>query len=171
MNSGNEGQKNWYEWFKGMISEEGRLFWLIKIIIVPVLCLTPVLLEYVRLCRVKKLQKMGCRRIFMQFMQMLHYGGYLTNYDGTEREFARKLAEEIGPLTEEKARQMQELVSEVAYGCLKPDSEMNAFVREIYVSTVEYVYKNLKWYKKILFWYHSLLPLSQGRSNTHTLSS
>ncbi|MCI8371232.1 MAG: hypothetical protein HFI75_02340 [Lachnospiraceae bacterium] len=153
LNAGNEGQKNWYEWFKGMISEEGRLFWLIKIIIVPVLCLTPVLLEYVRLCRVKELQKMGCRRVFMRFMQMLHYGGYLTNYDGTEREFARKLAEEIGPLTEEKARQMQELVSEVAYGCLKPDSEMNAFVREIYVSTVEYVYKNLKWYKKILFWY------------------
>lgn len=114
------------------------------------LCLLPVFLDYRRLRRLKKLESMGSRRVFFRLQEMLRFAGMMPGYDGTEADFAEKLAAETG-VPETDIAGMQKLVSQAAYGgrVLPPEAENE--VRRVYLSLAEAVCKRLKRHKR--FWF------------------
>lgn len=114
------------------------------------LCLLPVFMDYRRLRRLKKLESMSSRRVFFRVLEMLRFAGIMPGYDGTEADFAAKLAETTGVPEADIAR-MQNLVSEAAYGekVLPPEAENE--VRKVYLSLAEAVYKRLRRHKRFGF--------------------
>lgn len=116
------------------------------------LCLLPVFLDYRRLRRLKKLESMSSRRVFFRLLEMLRFAGMLPGYDGTEADFAAKLAEATD-MPEADIARMQSLVSEAAYGeaALPPEAENE--VRRVYLALAEAVCKRLKRHKRVGFRY------------------
>lgn len=121
--------------------------------------LLPVFLDYRRLRRLKRMESMGCRKIYERFLVMLHSEKYVAEFDGSEEDFARKLSEELFPAGEEGAKkllrdeilQMQKIVSKAAYSSHVPVEEEEEFVRKIYFKTAKEVCGRLKWYGKLWF--------------------
>lgn len=129
--------------------EYERWFYVLGTCIVYSLCLLPLFLDYRRLKKLKKLEKMGCRKVFSMLLRLLRFAGILEGYDGTEEDFAEKLAELTGVDREEIAK-MQEFVCEAAYGSIPPTPERDEYVRKVYGHLAEAVYGTLKWHRKII---------------------
>ena len=127
-----------------------ELLYVLKVCGIYSLCLLPVFLDYRRLRRLKKLESMSSRRVFFRVLEMLRFAGIMPGYDGTEADFAAKLAETTGVPEADIAR-MQNLVSEAAYGekVLPPEAENE--VRKVYLSLAEAVYKRLRRHKRFGF--------------------
>lgn len=112
-------------------------------VFIETLLLLPLFLDYRRLCRRRKLERMNCREIFGRFMGMLHSAGYMSGYNGTEDEFAGKLAEEISCLDRKEAERFAEIVSRAAYSREAPGEEDEEFVRKIYFRTEKWIVNSI----------------------------
>ena len=116
------------------------------------LCLCPVLLDYRRMRRLKRLEMGSCRTVFFRLLEMLRFAGCMPGYDGTERDFALKLEETTG-VSEKDIAWMQERVSQAAYGPPCRREERETGVWQVYLLVAEAVYRKLGWYKRFVFRY------------------
>ncbi len=96
------------------------------------LILLPLFLDYAKLSRKRKIERMNCRVVFGRFLKMLHAAGCMTGYHGMEEDFSEKLPEAFPCVSREEAERMVEIVSRAAYGCGEITEEENEFVRKIY---------------------------------------
>ena len=131
----------------------GKLLWILGTVLVYSLFLIPLFLDYRRLRRLKKMETMNCRSVFFKFMQMLHFAGYLTTYDGSEKEFASAFTSEIPVISPEEIVQFQTIVCKAAYGRGTPTIEEEIYVRNIYFRTGDFIYERLRWNRKLRFRY------------------
>lgn len=115
--------------------------------------LLPLFFDYRRLRRLKKMETMNCRKIFGLLISMLHFGGILEKYDGSEVDFADKLSEAIPHIPKDDIYKMIELVTKAAYGNIKPKKQDNDFVKQMYDRISARIYTKLNWRKKLLFRY------------------
>lgn len=120
------------------------------------LCLIPFFLNYRRMCHLEKLQTVNCRRIFSKWMDMLHFCGFLLEYEGMEEDFAEQAANVIPEITVDEIKRMLEIVSNAAYGLETTEMEADAFTREIYFRSASYLKRQLKGRKKwnFQYWYN-----------------
>lgn len=131
----------------------GKVLWILGTVLVYSLFLIPIFLDYRRLRRLKKMETMNCRSVFSRFIQMLHFAGYLTTYDGSEKEFASAFASEIPVISPEEIMQFQMIVCEAAYGRGALSMEKETYVRNIYFRTGDFIYERLGWNRKLRFRY------------------
>ena len=147
---GNAGAKEDFSFdFAWNFEKYEKWFYVLGTCIVYSLCLLPFFLDYRRLRRLRKLEGMGCRKIFSRLLQVLHFAGILEGYDGTEEDFAEKLAGLTG-ITREEIAKMQEIVCEAAYGFTPPAPEKEECVRKTYLRLAKAVYGTLKWHRKMI---------------------
>ena len=116
------------------------------------LCLLPLFLDYRRLRQLKKLEIMGSRKVFFRLLEMLRFAAMMPEYDGTEADFAPKLAALTG-VPEREIAGMQRIVSEAAYGKSPVAPEVERDVRRVYLLLAEAVYSRLRRRKRLLFRY------------------
>ncbi len=116
------------------------------------LCLLPLFLDYRRLRQLKKLEIMGSRKVFFRLLEMLRFAAMMPEYDGTEADFAPKLAALTG-VPEREIAGMQRIVSEAAYGKSPVAPEAERDVRRVYLLLAEAVYSRLRRRKRLLFRY------------------
>lgn len=84
---------------------------------------------------------------------LLHFAGYLREYDGSEKEFGEKLAEALPVLLKEEAEQLTELVNAEAFG--RPDSVSSGdlvFAEELYERIRREIFSELTIYRKLWFY-------------------
>lgn len=129
-----------------------KWLWLLGALGAYSLCLLPFFLDYRRLKGLKKMESWDSRRVFSRVLEMLRFAGMLSGYDGTETDFASRLAQESG-VPEEVLAGMQEIVTEAAYGFSEISPEAEARVRETYLLLAQGIYGKLKWRRRLLFRY------------------
>ncbi|MDR1640835.1 MAG: transglutaminase-like domain-containing protein [Clostridiales bacterium] len=115
--------------------------------------LLPFFLDYRRLSRLHKLRTSGCLKVFTNIIDLLHYGGILQEYDGTEQDFAMRYAGEIAAVPEQSAKQMLEIVNKAAYSLSGLEDSEEEVVIKIYQRTADYIYQRISWRKKLIFKY------------------
>lgn len=109
--------------------------------------LIPVLL--VRLRKNRKRDTAPCRVVFSQLIEFLHFSGYMLEYDGSEREFAKELSNSIAAVSYEEAAKTVDIVNKAAYGPVPPTQAENEFVDTVYKKILDFIYKNSKWYRNL----------------------
>ena len=129
------------------------MFVILSTVVVYSICLIPFFLDYRRLRRLRKFETMNCRKIFGLLMQMLHFGGILSEYDGTEEDFAEKLSEVISTVSAKDFERLIDIVTRAAYSEEIPKKSEQIFVKQIYKRTSIFVYNRLKWWQKLIFKY------------------
>lgn len=127
--------------------------WILPVILIYTICLSPVLLDYRRLKRIQKWERQGVRVLFAKWIQMLQFAGYMTGFDGTEDDFAERLSECVTVISRKEAETTVEIVNRAAYSETLPKESETAFVRAVYLHSADFIYKRLKWYQKFLFRY------------------
>lgn len=110
----------------------------------------PVFLDYRRLRIRKRMEKAGCRQVFGRMLQMLHFCGYMTEYDGTQEDFAEKLAA-VCSLPHADAVRLREIVERAAFGAGRLEEAEEDFVRRMYLHAADHLYRNLSWNKRLVF--------------------
>lgn len=104
--------------------------------------------------RTRLLQKMeywNCRNVFYQLLEALRFGDMLTEYSGSEPEFATRLAEQIPTVSQKEAETLVEILSEATFGPPMQDERKEAFVRSMYRRVTNEVYNRLSRRKKLAF--------------------
>jgi hypothetical protein len=115
--------------------------------------LTPFFLDYRRLSRLRKLRASGCLKVFANLIDVVHFGGILQEYDGTEQDFAVRYAGEIAAVPEQSSKRMLEIVNKAAFSLSMPEDSEEEFVNKIYQRTADFVYERMSWWKKLVFKY------------------
>ena len=100
----------------------------------------------------KKYGKSGCRVTFDRLLDALHYGGLLTDMDGSEEDFAARLAETVG-ISAEEAQDFVSAVSREAFGNTPAGEKEQELAGKVYGSAAEQVYRELGLYKRLIFKY------------------
>lgn len=98
------------------------------------------------------MEKAGCRQVFDRLLQMLHFCGYMTEYDGTQEDFAEKLAA-VCSLPHADAVRLREIVERAAFGAERPEEAEEDFVRKMYLHAADHLYQNLSRKKRLVFRY------------------
>lgn len=94
----------------------------------------------------------GSRRVYGQLLHMIHFAGYLKEYDGSEKEFSLKLAETFPVISYEEAERLTGIVNEEAFGRPAPaDPEKISFAEEIYRRVAKNAFPKTAFYKRIWF--------------------
>lgn len=106
-----------------------------------------------RLWQLKKTESMNCRRVYARLVEMLHFGGLLLSYDGSEKNFAKLLSAELPQLPPEDILRMCHIVCEAAYGPENPSKEKEMLVKSVYRQASKAVYERLNRPRKLLFRY------------------
>lgn len=96
------------------------------------LLLIPLFLDYRKLRRRRQIERMNCRKVFGLYLRLLHKAGYMSGYNGTERNFAEKLSESISCVRRDEAERIVSIVGRAAYGRGETPEEEEEFVRNIY---------------------------------------
>lgn len=89
-------------------------------------------LDYRKLRRRRQIERMNCRKVFGLYLRLLHKAGYMSGYNGTERNFAEKLSESISCVRRDEAERIVSIVGRAAYGRGETPEEEEEFVRNIY---------------------------------------
>lgn len=126
-----------------------------------VMLLFPFFLDYRRSESLKKMNSLGCRKVFARLLEMLHFGGYLLEYKGAQEEFSEEASGEfageffrqIPVVSRQEAECMLEFVRKAAYGPQKDTQDEDAFVREIYRRTAGFLDGKMTWGKRMIFRY------------------
>lgn len=113
--------------------------------------LLPFFLVYRRRRVQRKMENWDCRAIFYRMIEALHFGGILSEYSGSELDFAKRLTEAVSNVSEDEAEKIASIVSKAAFSSTPPDSEEDKFARSVYHCVAASVYAELKWPKKIIF--------------------
>ena len=117
--------------------------------------LLPFLLHDRRQRHLQRLRVMSCRGIFYYFMEMLHFAGILLECDGTEGDFAQRLAAAFPELDREMFSRMVETVSAEAYGPVPAGEEERQLVCRVYGDTAALLRGRFRGVKKWWFQYRN----------------
>ena len=101
----------------------------------------------------KKYGRSGCRVLFDRLMDSLHFGGVLSDMDGSEEGFAACLAEAVDGLSAEETKGFVEAVSRAAFGNAAESEEERRLAGAVYKRSADFVYKGLKLPEKLFFKY------------------
>lgn len=72
--------------------------------LVILIVLMPLWIKLYRVSRLRKIQSLSSCDIYERLMEMLHFAGDFTGYNGTEEDFAYKLSARYGNITYEEAK-------------------------------------------------------------------
>lgn len=147
----NEGSISWN--FSIAFSDRSVLIRAAVIVLPACLAGTLIFLHLRRKMRLNDIKRMNCRRIFGRLMDMLHFAGYMSGYNGTEENFAEKLSGELPCISRTEAEQMTEIVRQAAYGQREPSGKEMESVKNVYFRTAEFLSKEQTGFSKLRFRY------------------
>lgn len=113
--------------------------------------LLPFFLTYRRRKLQREMEDWDCRAVFYRMMESLHFGGLLSEYSGSELDFAKRLSEAVPDVSKDDAEELAAIVSKAAFGSTPPDVKENEFTRSVYHCVAASVYVGLTWPKKLVF--------------------
>ncbi|MGN1458462.1 MAG: hypothetical protein ACI4XP_11025, partial [Acutalibacteraceae bacterium] len=131
----------------------------LKTIVVYVICPLAVIAALVafiilnRKYRLRKIQDMNIKELFVRLIKMLHFSGILKNYNGTEEDFAQVLFKEFPEIPYDDIKNMYEIIMCELYGNSVQKDTQRIFVRTMYYDIANSVYEHLKPHKKLIFKY------------------
>lgn len=121
------------------------------------LLLMPLFLDHRRLRRMQEMETMNCRQLFYRLMETIHFGGILSEYDGSETDFPTALSEAVPSIRPNEAERLMAAVNEAAFGSTPTNEEETGFVRTLCRRAAADIYTNLPRNKKLLFRYWKAL--------------
>lgn len=92
-------------------------------------------------------------RLFVQMMEVLHFGGYLKAYKGMEKELEGKFAEIFSDMDLADIREIVELVYRESFGPTHLSLEETKRIYELYQKACRLAYSKLNCWKKIYYKY------------------
>ena len=130
-----------------------EVLWVLAACLVYTLRLLPFFFGYRRLRRRDRLMRAGCRAVFVRWIRMLHFGGCLEGWDGTEKDFAEALSGELLGVSPGRIRMVQEIVNAAAFGPSPAAEEEEAAVVSIYFQCAGELEKKMGWIRRLIFRY------------------
>ena len=122
--------------------------------LVILIVLLPLWIKLYRVSRLRKIQSLSSCDIYERLMEMLHFAGDFTGYNGTEEDFAYKLSERYGNITYEEAKNVYDSMMYIRFADTdKGRSYYKKNVLALYRKAAEETYKELKKKKRIVFKY------------------
>lgn len=103
--------------------------------------------------KLSSLRRIKPNILFVKMIDMLHLGGYLKEYSGTEPDFPEKLSELVDELSVSDISKFVNLANKAAFGNKPLEKEEHRTVYDYYVSTAVFVYGKLSFIKKFYFKY------------------
>ena len=132
--------------------EEFRDLFLVLIsCVVYSILLLPLFLDHRRLRILRKTDTMGCRATYSKFVDLIHFGDIMPEYDGSEEDFADRLAEKVAGISQDEARRLVAVVNKAAFSSVQPEDSEEAFARRLYQRAAAEIYTGLSWKKKFIF--------------------
>ena len=108
----------------------------------------------VRRIRVRKrYPRWRADRLYVRMTQALHFGGFLTEYDGQEKEFGSALCEAIPIISPQQALMGQQAALQAAYGAQRLSKKQRRCVWELYRETCRFLAQQQKGARKFVFCY------------------
>lgn len=112
-------------------------------------CIAVILIRRKRI--LNKLGTMSCRRLFDRLIRTLHFGGYLKEYTGSEKDFAEKLAECCASLSIEQTERLIEIMLAENYSDTLASKEERDFIENLCRMAAMDIYKKTFFLKKPIF--------------------
>lgn len=103
--------------------------------------------------KLASLRRMKPNILLVKMVDMLHLGGYLKEYKGTESDFPEKLSELVEELSVSDIAYFVNLANKVAFGNKPIAKEEKRTAYNHYVRTADFVYGKLNFIKKVYFKY------------------
>lgn len=103
--------------------------------------------------KLASLRRMKPNILLVKMVDMLHLGGYLKEYKGTESDFPEKLSELVEELSVSDIAYFVNLANKAAFGNKPIEKDEKRTVYNLYVRTAEFVFGKLNFIKKIYFKY------------------
>lgn len=103
--------------------------------------------------KLASLRRMKPNILLVKMVDMLHLGGYLKEYKGTESDFPEKLSELVEELSVSDIAYFVNLANKAAFGNKPIEKDEKRTAYNHYVRTAEFVYGKLNFIKKIYFKY------------------
>lgn len=148
-NQNNDGGNN-------SISE--MLIQVLKIVLTAIVTVAVILtiIMFLKLRRKRKLvllRRTKPNNLFVKMVDMLHLGGYLKEYNGTEPDFPDKLSELVNELSVADIKTFVNLANKAAFGNKPLAKEERHTAYDYYVHTANFVYDKLNFLRKFYFKY------------------
>ena len=113
--------------------------------LVILIILLPLWIKLYRVSRLRKIQSLSSCDIYERLMEMLHFAGDFTGYNGTEEDFAYKLSARYGNITYEEAKNVYDSMMYIRFADTdKGRSYYKKNVLALYRKAAEETYKELK---------------------------
>lgn len=106
-----------------------------------------------RKSKLASLRRMKPNILLVKMVDMLHLGGYLKEYKGTEADFPEKLSELVEELSVSDIAYFVNLANKAAFGNKPIEKDEKRTAYNHYVRTAEFVFGKLNLIKKIYFKY------------------
>lgn len=103
--------------------------------------------------KLASLRRMKPNILLVKMVDMLHLGGYLKEYKGTEADFPEKLSELVEELSVSDIAYFVNLANKAAFGNRPIEKDEKRTAYNHYVRTAEFVFGKLNFIKKIYFKY------------------
>ena len=103
--------------------------------------------------KLASLRRMKPNILLVKMVDMLHLGGYLKEYKGTESDFPEKLSELVEELSVSDIAYFVNLANKAAFGNKPIEKEEKRTAYNHYVRSAEFVFGKLNFIKKIYFEY------------------
>lgn len=103
--------------------------------------------------KLASLRRMKPNILLVKMVDMLHLGGYLKEYKGTESDFPEKLSELVEELSVSDIAYFVNLANKAAFGNRPIEKNEKRTAYNHYVRTAEFVFGKLNFIKKIYFKY------------------
>ena len=103
--------------------------------------------------KLASLRRMKPNILLVKMVDMLHLGGYLKEYKGTESDFPEKLSELVEELSVSDIAYFVNLANKAAFGNRPIEKDEKRTAYNHYVRTAEFVFGKLNFIKKIYFKY------------------
>lgn len=103
--------------------------------------------------KLASLRRMKPNILLVKMVDMLHLGGYLKEYKGTESDFPEKLSELVEELSVSDIAYFVNLANKAAFGNKPIEKDKKRTAYNLYVRTAEFVFGKLNFIKKIYFKY------------------
>lgn len=103
--------------------------------------------------KLASLRRMKPNILLVKMVDMLHLGGYLKEYKGTESDFPEKLSELVEELSVSDIAYFVNLANKAAFGNKPIEKDEKRTAYNLYVRTAEFAFGKLNFIKKIYFKY------------------
>ena len=153
--------RTWQGAVKAAIKRFLRLAWrILKILLLFIAVIgaasSPLWLRLRRNIILKRQNKKKAVSIYKRLMCMLHTTGYVTEYDGTEENFADVLAAEFAEDYKEDVTDIKRAVDvsvQSEFSLHRADTSDMQCVLNVYNKISDIIYNRLRWWEKIVFRY------------------